>query len=343
MSTEWAPTGGKIARPASSGTATATVLSYSDYTVGWICALPLELSAAKAMLDCVHPPLPNPANDQNTYTFGKIGVHNIVIGCMPSGVYGMTSATRVASQMRSSFPSLRFGLMVGIGGGAPHPAADIRLGDIVVSKPTGNFGGVVQYDYGKVIEEGVFTRTGYLNKPPEILLTAISTLQADHRMRLSHILEYLSEMALKYPSMASEFASSPQQADQLFNVHYEHAMSESTCDKCDPENLVYRTPRVTNHPVVHYGLIASANQVMKHAPTRDKLARELGILCFEMEAGGLMDNFPCLVIRGVCDYADSHKNKQWQGYAAATAAAYAKELLIVVPAYGNHAVNMVGK
>lgn len=79
-------------------------------------------------------------------------------------------------------------------------------------------------------------------------------------------------------------------------------------------------------------LIASGNQVMKHGGTRDQLARELGILCFEMEAAGLMDNFPCLVVRGICDYADSHKNEQWQKYAAATAAAYAKELLSVISA-----------
>jgi nucleoside phosphorylase len=83
--------------------------------------------------------------------------------------------------------------------------------------------------------------------------------------------------------------------------------------------------------VTHYGLIASGNQVMRHGQTRDRLARELGILCFEMEAAGLMDNFPCLVVRGICDYADSHKNKQWQEYAAATAAAYAKELLSLIP------------
>ncbi|KAL3444390.1 hypothetical protein BJX65DRAFT_310973 [Aspergillus insuetus] len=47
-----------------------------------------------------------------------------------------------------------------------------------------------------------------------------------------------------------------------------------------------------------------------------------------MEAAGLMNTYPCLVIRGICDYADSHKNKAWQGYAAATAAAFAKELLL---------------
>jgi hypothetical protein len=50
-----------------------------------------------------------------------------------------------------------------------------------------------------------------------------------------------------------------------------------------------------------------------------------------MEAAGLMDDFPCLVIRGVCDYADSHKNDVWHGYAAATAAAYAKEFLSIIP------------
>jgi hypothetical protein len=44
-----------------------------------------------------------------------------------------------------------------------------------------------------------------------------------------------------------------------------------------------------------------------------------------------MDTFLCLVIRGICDYADSHKNKQWQEYSAAVAAAYAKELLSVIP------------
>jgi nucleoside phosphorylase len=82
--------------------------------------------------------------------------------------------------------------------------------------------------------------------------------------------------------------------------------------------------------VVHYGLIASGNQVMRHGGTRDRLRRELDVLCFEMEAAGLMDRFPCLVIRGICDYADSHKNKCWQAYAAATAAAYAKELLGVI-------------
>lgn len=84
--------------------------------------------------------------------------------------------------------------------------------------------------------------------------------------------------------------------------------------------------------MIHYGLIASANQLMKNGLVREKLATEHDILCFEMEAAGLMNHFPCLVVRGICDYSDSHKNKDWQGYAAMTAAAYTKDLLCrIVP------------
>ncbi|KIX05149.1 uncharacterized protein Z518_06021 [Rhinocladiella mackenziei CBS 650.93] len=311
---------------------TSAPFSYDDYTVGWICALPVEMAAAKAMLDEIHHALPNPPNDHNTYTLGQMGAHRVVVACMPSGVYGTTSAATVAHQMMSTFRSIRFGLMVGIGGGAPNASADIRLGDVVVSKPTDCYGGVVQYDYGKTIRDGGFKRIGMLNKPPKVLLTAISQLQADDMLRPNRIPEHLSEMAAKYPIMTAQFTHHGRQQDHLFEAQYEHVGSEDTCERCDPSKLVTRPPRAGSDPVIHYGLIASSNQLMKHGGTRDRLARELGILCFEMEAAGLMDDFHCLVIRGICDYADSHKNKQWQEYAAATAAAYAKEILSVIPA-----------
>src|ERR1700722_2881046 len=129
-------------------------LHHHDYTVAWVCALPLEMAAAKSMLDEIHPDLPT-NYDQNTYVLGKIRAHNVVIACLPSGVYGTTSAATVANQLLFTFRSIRFGLMVGIGGGAPSKDADIRLGDVVVSKPTSDFGGVVQYDFGKTVGEGI--------------------------------------------------------------------------------------------------------------------------------------------------------------------------------------------
>ena len=97
----------------------------------------------------------------------------------------------------------------------------------------------------------------------------------------------------------------------------------------DLSKLILRPERSDDddNPAIHYGLIASANQLMKDALVRDRLAAEKDVFCFEMEAAGLMNHFPCLVIRGICDYSDSHKNKEWQGYAAMAAAAYAKDLL----------------
>jgi nucleoside phosphorylase len=120
--------------------------------------------------------------------------------------------------------------------------------------------------------------------------------------------------------------------DRLFYTNYNHEFADQDCDQCDQSNLTPRGKRVSSDIVIHYGpTIASANQVRKSGTTRDNLARQLKVICFEMEAAGLMDTLPCLVIRGICDYSDSHKSKGWQRYAAVTAAAYARELLGELP------------
>jgi nucleoside phosphorylase len=289
----------------------------------------VETAAAKLMLDKIHPPLPRLPMDQNTYIFGSIGEHNIVIADLPTGAYANTSAATVATQLLSTFHAIRFGFMVGIGGGVPSNSADIRLGDIVVSQPTDTSGGVIQYDLGKALSGGQFKRTGMLNRPSKVLLTALATLQAHHLTEDSQIVGFVSNLQAKMaPHKATKFMR-PTQEDCLFQAEYDHVASD-TCMNCDRSKLLPRSPREHQEPVIHYGLIGSANQVMKDGRRRDQLARDLGIYCVEMEAAGLMNDFPCLVIRGICDYADSHKNKDWQGYAAAVAAAYAKELLSVV-------------
>ncbi|KAL4862504.1 hypothetical protein BDV12DRAFT_190383 [Aspergillus spectabilis] len=300
--------------------------THEDYTVAWICALPLEMAAAKFMLDQVHPLLPQPKADHNSYTLGNVGGHNVVVACLPSGIYGTTSAAIVLAHMLPTFTSLRFALMVGIGGGVPSKSADIRLGDVVVSMPNAACGGVIQYDYGKTLHDGHFQRTGSLNKPPQYLLTAVSQLRSDYMFRDTMI--KTSEIHQKNPKILERF-SRPDN-DWLFNPDYNHESDSDECSACAQTQLVDRVPRESNEPLVHYGLIASGNQVMKNARIRDSVARELEILCFEMEAAGLMDQLPCLVIRGICDYCDSHKHKKWQGYAALTAAAYTRALLEVV-------------
>ncbi|KAE9565769.1 hypothetical protein CGMCC3_g18048 [Colletotrichum fructicola] len=306
-------------------------ITSDEYTVGWVCALPLEMAAAKGMLDQIHPDLPeqDPA-DHNNYILGHIQGHNVVIACLPAGIYGTTTAATVAKDLLRTFKSIRFGLLVGIGGGAPSRANDIRLGDVVVSQPTGTTGGAIQYDRGKTVQDGEFQRTGSLNSPPQVLLTGLGRLQAEHMTEDSKIPQYLSELVQKSPkTMKKKFSYQGSSNDCLYQAEYEHIGQDSTCDQCERTHIIQRDARDDTEPVIHYGTIASGNQVIKHGKTRDQMAKELGALCFEMEAAGLQD-FPCLIIRGICDYSDSHKNKKWQEYAAATAAAFAKELLLVI-------------
>lgn len=328
--------------------------SYRDYSVGWICALSKEQTAAMAMLDERHPRLANPPNDNNSYTLGSIGPHNVVIACLPKGQYGTNSAANVASLMVTTFPFIKIGLMVGIGGGVP---SKVRLGDVVVSTPTGQFPGVVQWDLGKATKYGRFERTGALSNPPGSLLKALSTLEAEQALGESKIPTFLKEMAEKYPKLAAKYLRSDSLQDILFQADYDHvhvpfmaskspkgginypqngrnaANSEEEdgipCMFCDRSKAVERQPQSME---VHYGLIASGNGVIVDPSVRDALNSFLGgnVLCFEMEAAGLMNHFPCLVIRGICDYCDSHKNKTWQEHAAAVAAAFAKELLGVI-------------
>ncbi|KAL4916559.1 nucleoside phosphorylase domain-containing protein [Aspergillus aurantiobrunneus] len=288
----------------------ASILTHDDYTIGWICALPVEMAAARAMLDEIHPPLSQPHSDGNSYILGRIHTHNVAIACLPGGVYGTTSAAVVGQQMLATFRRIRVGLMVGIGGGVPNlPLAEIRLGDVVVSYPTAQYSGVIAYDYGKTLEDGAFMHTGSLNKPPPVLLTAVGNLRASYILGKGRVAEILQATVTEYKHFAP-----PDSEDASSSKHLTRGG--------DPVKAVR----------VHHGTIASANQVMKDATTRDRLARDHGILCFEMEAAGLMDHFPCLVIRGICDYADASKSKEWQAFAAASAAAYSKELLELVPA-----------
>lgn len=315
--------------------------THADYTVGWICALSKEQTAATAMLDKRHGDLPNPHHDNNTYTLGSIGNHNVVIACLPDGRYGTCSAANVVTLLAGTFPSVKFCLMVGIGGGIP--SNNVRLGDVVVGRPEGQFPGVVQWDIGKAKQGGEFERMGALDNPPKAILTALAKLRTDNELNGSKISLFLDDFRNKYPRAATRYLRSDSLVDVCFKANYDHVTpvkpendgykeeddETDPCRCCDKSKVVKRKDRGLQ---VHYGLIASGNQVIRNSILRDKLNQDLGgnVLCIEMEAAGIINNFPCLVIRGICDYSDSHKNKDWQEHAAAIAAAYAKEVLIFV-------------
>lgn len=314
------------------------LLGVEEYHVGWICALSLELAASKAMLDEEHEMIHDKdPDDPNAYALGRIGNHNVVLACLPAGVDGTNAAAVVATNLSRTFRSIKFGLLVGIGGGVPFldNHIDIRLGDIVVSQPTATNGGVIQYDKGKGLTDHGFEIKGSLNSPPSVLLTAIQLLQADHMMKGSQIPFYLQELQQRYPKMVQAGYIYPGQEQDCLHCD-ECRIPHQSCNKCDG-GLVIRVPRTSLDPEIHYGVIASGNQVVKDAVERNRIRALTSAKCIEMEAAGLMNSFPCLVVRGICDYADKYKNDKWHTYAAATAAAYAKTLLSYVsPTQTSH-------
>src|SRR3569833_2119691 len=269
--------------------------THGDYSVGWICALPeTELVAAGAMLDEEHPVLAAAdPRDTNSYLLGRIGTHNVVIACLPAEETGNVNAATVASNMVRSFKAVRFGLMVGIGGGAPYYGAeddsdepdesksdedseedsedmrDIRLGDVVISLHSKSSEAVVQYDFGKSVQEKGFVHTGgRLSKPPNIVLNAVAMLRGHHRRKGHNITEQLSKMASENPLMDPEFLHPGSAKDQLFKSKAVHPNGRKSCKACCGPlnvNLVERESRLDNATRIHYGTIGSADQVMKDA------------------------------------------------------------------------------
>lgn len=328
----------------------ARSLRSKDYSVAWISAIQKEYLIACALLDDEHDHPIDIGNDDNCYTFGSIGEHNVVIASLPMARMGLTQAGMLATELLRTFPKLRFGLMTGIAGGAPSSKNDIRLGDVVVSVPDDltRLGGVVHYGFGATDQRKGFQRRGNLNAPPEVLLNATNKLKTKFDRtgnRLDHMIHQVIEL---HSPRLDKYKRPPNESDILYKSTFIHPEGASCCtDTCAKEDQAIKErptrPSNLDQPVIHYGTIGSADNLMKDASFRDQLASRDGILCFEMEAAGLMNtDLRCIVIRGICDYSDTHKNDDWQNYAAAAAAMYAKELLGVVRALKTLRVGTFG-
>ncbi|GLA02670.1 hypothetical protein AnigIFM60653_002195 [Aspergillus niger] len=308
----------------------------SVYTVGWVCAIKDEVTASRAFLDEEHEQPPRRPNDNNVHIVGAMGEHKVVIAFPGAGSYGADVIAHTVAHMVRTFQNIRFGLMVGIGGGAPSapdpkdPLNDIRLGDVVVSMPKGNYSGVLQYDKGRWKDDGFEIRS-HMNQPPKLLLAAMKLLQSDHDIGRGKMTDYIEDIRQKSTALRSwGFRSPGRKLDRLYKPDFPHR-GKKDCTDCGFEGLEKRLDRETDEPVVHYGIIASANAMMRSAVYRDYLRNAWGVCCFETEAAGLMNDLPCVVIRGIASYSDGHKYDHWQRYAAATAAAYGKDLLRVMP------------
>lgn len=96
----------------------------------------------------------------------------------------------------------------------------------------------MQYDFGKTVRGANFEHASGLNKPPQILLTAISKLQATHMLKPNQIPDLLSEAVARYPMVRDKFTYRGQEQHRLFDHICDHDESKSTCDHCDQTKLV---------------------------------------------------------------------------------------------------------
>jgi nucleoside phosphorylase len=258
---------------------------------------------------------------------------------------GTHPATAVLMNMRRSFPNIKHLLVIGIGGGMPFYGSEyqeqIVLGDVVVSVPQQREGGVVHYEFGAWGDEKEFKVKGHTLHPSSALLTAVNSLRMVHSTkpgtRIPQIIQQLREHLMD--EELPEFQDPGSTNDYLFDDDYAHMNRNKSCEGlCNFQRLKQRgsrgskASRTPDTPRIHYGNIDPSNALVISSDKKNRLYEQHGIICFEMEAAGIVSDQPALIVRGICDYADSHKNKRWQKYAAATAAACAKEILLLVPA-----------
>ncbi len=287
------------------------------FEIAVLCSLTVELEAVETLFD--HHwgedgfSYGKAAGDPNLYICGVIGRHNVVLAFV--GSMGVTSTAAATAGFRTTFPNIKLALIVGLCGAVPfYPAelgerAEIVLGDVIVSD------NIVQCDFGRHLPEQ-FVRVP--NKP-DLKVRAL----------LKKLVGYVDVLG-RDKSLAAAYPGTAQ--DMLFEATYGHLEPRMSCEECGCNGeLVLRARfeagREGAQPAVHSGLIASSDRVWKSGKDRDDLARKAGVIGFEMQGIGDWDAIPCVVIKGVCDYADGHRNKVWQGYAAAAAAACMKEFL----------------
>ncbi|KAL6695088.1 nucleoside phosphorylase domain-containing protein [Trichoderma pleuroticola] len=330
--------------------------SRDQFHIAIICALPREADAVMLLYDEFWDedgdPFGRAKGDTNTYYTGRIGKQNVVLAILPG--MGTNNAAAVTAGLRSSYSNLKLALLVGICGGVPRFGDDdVFLGDVVISKA------IVQYDFGRQYPDGLVVKNtiedslGRANKDLRGMLAAFETEFMKVRLleKSANYLKQLQDAARKkrrraryqYPGVTH---------DTLFASDYIHQHRLEPCDTCgnmdklgeicesasrascadlgcDEARLVKREVFDVSYGGfnIFIGRIGSGNTVMRSAKDRDRIASLHNLVAFEMEGAGAWDEVPCLMVKGVCDYADSHKNKQWQDFAAATAACVMKAIL----------------
>ncbi|UNI15169.1 hypothetical protein JDV02_001732 [Purpureocillium takamizusanense] len=305
------------------------------------------------------------SGDRNSYTTGRIRKHNVVLVLLYR--MGKATAAGAAASMQSSYTGLRVAFLVGICGGVPCPRdrEEIVLGDVVISKTVIQYDFGRQYPGHFARKEAAGDILGGQSKDIRNMLALLETRRGRSRLQ-STTAKYLKELQTNasIQEVGHTYAYPGVAEDKLYNATYRHKHRSpsrcgcflenheqlglvcaeaitSSCEElgCDASYLVTRgrlcastsqerdSAYSSRDPAIHVGPVASGDAVMKSGEDRDRIAANDGVIAFEMEGAGAWEEVPSVVIKGVCDYADCHKHKRWQRFAAATAASAMKGLL----------------
>ncbi|KAL4907652.1 hypothetical protein BDW74DRAFT_147925 [Aspergillus multicolor] len=308
-----------------------------DYKVAIVCALPEATDAVRYLLDKVFDErsakLGKAERDPNVYNNGRMGRHNVVV-CQIYDV-GKAAASGVISSMWASYTNIEIVLLVGICDGLPSSREEKRqrgFGDVIISDS------MMEYDRGKYLVHEIESKTHVKGHNREVA-TLLRTLKSEidcmvFEQRLAANLASLQREHTGYERPHS-LASSHQQRQLVSRESKDKGKATGTelvAVNCaagatdeDPE---FSKQSIKNGVQLHIGRFASGDMVLKAAEKRDELARKHDAIGFEMEAPGLWDfTVPCLVIKGISDFADSNKNDEWRKFSCATGAAAAKTFL----------------
>ncbi|KAJ5584296.1 uncharacterized protein N7459_004096 [Penicillium hispanicum] len=293
-------------------------LSHSDFTIAWITTSRKDFTAAQQVLDDAShdAELELPKEDLNTYFYGRVGTHNILVMCLERRPYGTISASKAADGMLSSFPLIRVVLIVGTASGVPT-LEDVRLGDVVIGEQVVEFDGPYSNDDNP-----------QPNEPrSQPLLNAVQAISVKYDEELN--LHQMVQGAFTKTQKIKDSYQQPQHCpDRLYRSEYAHR-SSCDCLAAEPDQniLMTRSQRRGYESIkVHFGKIALSKEEVENAGQRDAIANILHAICL-IPADHLVHELPCLQIRGIRDYSDTHKSDAWHGYAAAAAAVYTARLV----------------
>ncbi|KAL8368320.1 hypothetical protein RB599_003983 [Gaeumannomyces hyphopodioides] len=321
-----------------------------DFRIAIVCSSPLEFDAVSLLFTEMYDSaeLGQASGNDNTCVTGRLGGHDVVLVVAP------------LRERITSFPNVGLALLVGICGAPPQVqekdvlaqshedddddsgVRDIFLGDVVVGTSVTNSDLGIPY-------------TGGWGDDLERANKDIHGLVAHFKGR--HNLESLRSEAVRnlrclHLASAREglwvnYGPPPDDTDKAFPAKYAHTHRKTVCSACEAkrfcpgvsnmtcEEAGCRRPMrsrkkqrpVSAFPNIIMGKVACGNATIQSALHRDHIARTSHAIAFGYGEASGWDNVPCILIKGVCDYADNHNNKTWRKFAAATAASVAVAIL----------------